>query len=158
MTKDAIITLSIDEAGTPPEATFLFSVMVDGTVVASNQSLSPEDSKAVREISRRYNGLFEAGCMPKLAAEKLAALSAELFALWLAGSWEKIKDMVKPGSQRLLVIASDLPDVLNLPWELLRPPGGHFLGVDSKFSIRRFLRAGGQIPAFDGELRPRPRP
>jgi len=86
MTKDAIITLSIDEAGTPPEATFLFSVMVDGTVVASNQSLSPEESKAVREISRRYNGLFEGGCAPKLAAEKLAALGAEFFGLWLAGT------------------------------------------------------------------------
>lgn len=76
MTKDAIITLSIKEAGTPPEATFLFHVIVDGEVVASNQSLSPEESKAVREISRRYNGLFEVGCMPKMAAEKLAALGA----------------------------------------------------------------------------------
>lgn len=130
--------------------------MVDGDVVASNRSLSPDDSKAVREISRRYNGLFEGGCAPKLAAEKLAALGAELFGLWLAGSWEKIGAKVASGSLRLLVIASDLPDVLNLPWELLRPPKDHFLGVDSKFSIRRFPRSGGQIPAFDGELRPRP--
>ena len=156
MTKDSIITLSVDEAGTPPEATFLFHVMVDGEVVASNQSLSPEESKAVREISRRYNGLFEGGCMPKLAAEKLAALGSELFALWLASSWEKMRAKAAPGSRRLLVIASDLPDVLNLPWELLHPPGGDFLGVDSKFSIRRFPRSGGMIPAFDGELRPPP--
>ena len=156
MAKDSIITLSVDEAGTPPEATFLFHVMVDGEVVASNQSLSPEESKAVREISRRYNGLFEGGCMPKLAAEKLAALGSELFALWLASSWEKMRAKAAPGSRRLLVIASDLPDVLNLPWELLHPPGGDFLGVDSKFSIRRFPRSGGMIPAFDGELRPPP--
>jgi hypothetical protein len=46
MAKDSIITLSVDEAGTPPEATFLFHVMVDGTVVASNQSLSAEESRA----------------------------------------------------------------------------------------------------------------
>ena len=76
MTKDAIITLSIKEAGTPPEATFLFHVIVDGEVVASNQSLSPEDSKAVHEISRRYNGLFEGGSAPKLAAERLDAIVA----------------------------------------------------------------------------------
>ena len=156
MTKDAIITLSINEAGTPPQSTFLFSVMVNGTVVASNQSLSPAESKAVREISRRYNGLFEGGCSPKLAGEKMAALGAELFGLWLAGSWEKIEEKVKSGSLRLLVIASDLPDVLNLPWELVHPPAGDFLGLDSKFSIRRFPRAGGQIPTFDGELRPPP--
>ena len=46
MTKDAIITLSIKEAGVPPQSTFLFNVMVDGDVVASNQSLSPDESKA----------------------------------------------------------------------------------------------------------------
>jgi hypothetical protein len=83
MTKDAIITLSIKVAGTPPQSTYLFHVMVDGNVIASNQSLSPEESKAVREISRRYNALFEGGCAPKLAAEKLTALGAELFGLWM---------------------------------------------------------------------------
>jgi len=145
MTKDAIITLSINEAGTPPQSTFLFHVMVDGDVVASNQSLSPDESKAVREVSRRYNALFEGAFAPKLAAEKMAALGAELFALWLAGSWEKIGANVKSGSRRLLVLASDLPDVLNLPWELLRPPRDDFLGVDSNFSIRRFPRSGQQI-------------
>jgi tetratricopeptide (TPR) repeat protein len=142
MTKDVIITLSINEAGTPPQSTYLFHVMVDGEVVASNQSLSPDESKAVREVSRRYNALFEGSCIPKLAAEKLAALGAELFGLWLAGSWEKIEPKVKSGSLRLLVIASDLPDVLNLPWELVHPPKGDFLGLDSKFSIRRFPRSG----------------
>ena len=156
MAKDAIITLSIDEAGIPPRSTFLYHVMVDGEVVASSQSLSPAESKAIREISRRYSALFEGGFAPRLAADKLAAIGAELFALWLAGSWEKIKAQVAPGTRHLLVIASDLPDVLNLPWELLRPPAGDFLGLDSKFSIRRFTRSGGQIPAFEGELRPRP--
>jgi len=156
MTKDSIITLSINEVGTTPQSTFLFHVMVDGEVVSSNQSLSAEDSKAVREISRRYNALFEGGCAPELAAETMTSLGAELFDLWLAGSWEKIKAKVALGSLRLLVIASDLPDVLNLPWELVHSPAGDFLGVDSKFSIRRFPRSGQQIPSFDGELRPRP--
>jgi len=156
MTKDAIITLSINEAGTPLQSTFLFHVMVDGNVVASNQSLSPDESKAVREISRRYNALFEGGFAPRLAANTMNTIGAELFGLWLAGSWEKIKAKVKSGTLRLLVIASDLPDVLNLPWELVHPPEVDFLGVDSNFSIRRFPRSGQQIPNFDGELRPRP--
>ena len=81
MTKDAIITLFIDEAGTPPQSTFFFNVMVDGTVVASNQSLSPEESKAVREISRRYNGLFEGGSAPRLSGETMAALGAEFLSI-----------------------------------------------------------------------------
>jgi hypothetical protein len=156
MIKDAIITHSINEAGTLHQSTFHFAVMVDGEVVASNQSLSPDKSKAVREVSRRYNALFEGASAPKLAAEKLAALGAELFSLWLAGSWEKIEANVKSGSRRLLVIVSDLPDVLNLPWELVRPPKDDFLAIDSNFSIRRFPRSGQQIPNFDGELRPKP--
>jgi|GEM_PF-1938559 hypothetical protein len=78
MAKDAIINLSIDEAGTPPLSTFLYHVMVGGEVVASNLSLSPEDSRAVREISRRYNGLFEGAFVPRLAAERLDAIGAEL--------------------------------------------------------------------------------
>jgi hypothetical protein len=98
MTKDAIITLSINEAGIPPQSTYLFHFMVDANVVASNQSLSPDESKTVREISRRYNALFEGGCVPKLASEKLAALGAELFGLCLSRSWNRIKAQVNSSS------------------------------------------------------------
>ncbi|MEI6103913.1 MAG: tetratricopeptide repeat protein [Methanothrix sp.] len=156
MTKHAIITLSINEAGTQHQGTFLFYVKVDGEVVYSNRNLSPENYKTVREISRRYNSMFEGGFAPRLAAEKLNAFGAELFSIWLAGSWENVKAKVTSGSLRLIVIASDVPDILNLPWELLRPPLGDFLGVDSKFSIRRFPRSGQEIPTFKGDLRPRP--
>ncbi|MEA2045027.1 MAG: hypothetical protein U9N48_00660 [Euryarchaeota archaeon] len=132
MSREFVITLSIGESGSPPS--FNFHVFVDGEVVASNQSLLPDESKAVREISRRYNTLFEQRYRPQIAAEELNTLGTELFNLWLSRSWDKVKDQVPVGARRLLVIASD---VLNLPWEQLRPPEGDFLGIDPKFSIRR---------------------
>ena len=55
MANDSIITLSVDEAGPPGQGVFIFDVTVDGELVSSNQRLSPDESKAMREISRRYN-------------------------------------------------------------------------------------------------------
>ncbi len=57
MSRESVITLSIGESGSPPS--FNFHVFVDGEVVAGNQSLSTDESKAVQQVSRRYNGLFE---------------------------------------------------------------------------------------------------
>lgn len=50
------------------------------------------------------------------------------------------------GSTRFLTIASDAPEILNLPWELLCPPGGEFLGLDPLFAIRR-------LPGSEKKLR-----
>jgi CHAT domain len=130
--------------------------MLEGKVLSSNLSLSLEDSKEVREISRSYGALFEQGCRPMKEAEAQEALGRKLFSLWMASSWDKIKAAVPVGSQRFLVIASDVSEVLNLPWELLLPPDGDLLGIDPRFKIRRLPASGKQQALFDRELRPRP--
>jgi len=73
------------------------------------------------------------------------ALGDQLFALFLATSWEKISAALPSGSTRFLAIASDAPEILNLPWELLRPPESDFLGLDPLFAIRR-------LPGFEKKL------
>jgi tetratricopeptide (TPR) repeat protein len=153
---ESVITVSIRETETSGKPVFLFHVLVDGEVVASNQSLSPAQSKAVREFSRRYNSLFEQHKKATLASEDLSALGAELFELWLAQVWEQVAARVPLGARRLLVVASDVPDVLNLPWELLRPADGDFMGSDAKFSIRRLPWWDRQLAPSAGQLRPRP--
>lgn len=130
--------------------------MLDDTVLASNQNLSPEDSKKVREISHSFGALFEQGCIPKKEAEAQKVLGKQLFDLWLASSWDKIKAGVPVGTMRFLVIASDVPEVLNLPWEFLLPPDCDFLGIDPMFGIRRLPSSGKKLAAFNGDLRPRP--
>ena len=136
MNPQPTITLSIKEAGAPPNPTYLFRISLDGHPILTNQSLSPQDSEKLRQISRRYSSLFEQSCRPEMEAGAEAALGARLFALFLASSWEKICSAVPSGRTRFLVIASDAPEILNLPWELLRPPGGEFLGLDARYVIR----------------------
>lgn len=75
------ITLSIRETGAAGQRAFLFHVRVDGEVVASNQSLSPAESQAVRKISVRYHRLFEQHDALHITADTLRALGTELFSL-----------------------------------------------------------------------------
>ena len=85
-----------------------------------------------------------------------AALGARLFDLFLASSWQKIRSAVPSGSTRFLTIDSDASEILNLPWELLLPPEGDFLGLDARFAIRRLPGSEKKLESFSGELRPRP--
>ncbi len=55
-----------------------------------------------------------------------------------------------------MVIASEIPEILNLPWELLLPPDGEFLGINPLFRIRRFPSFAKQMATFAGDLRPGP--
>ncbi len=150
------ITLSIREIGTAAQSAFIFNILLDNQVIVSNQSISPAESQAMRDFSHQYNILFEQRRQPHITSDYLKAKGAELFNVWLAKHWDKITAKIPVGSIRLLVIASDVPDILNLPWELLRPPKGDFLGFDQKFSIRRLPYADKILPTFEGQLLPPP--
>jgi hypothetical protein len=156
MDKQPTITLSIKESGAPPNTTYLFHISLDGRALLTNQSLSLPDSEKLRQISRSFSFLFEQACRPEKDAASQAALGAQLFELWLAPSWEKIRAAVPSGSIRFLTIASDAPEILNLPWELLHPPGGDFLGLDPRFAIRRLPGSEKKLECFSGDLRPQP--
>jgi len=152
---EPVVALSISQAGSEPQRTFLFHVEVDGEPVAANLALTAGDARAVRDLARQYTLLFGGSHSPHIASEGLQHVGAELFRLWLAPAWDKVKARV--GSRPcLLVIASDAPDVLNLPWELVRPPDGDFIGIDSQFRVRRLPWPDRRLEPFNGNLRPRP--
>ncbi|VVB96564.1 Tetratricopeptide repeat protein [uncultured archaeon] len=134
----------------------MFNILLDGQVIVSNQSLSPDESEVVKDISNLYNNLFEHHGQPRITSDNLKSLGAELFNVWFARHWDKITAKVPAGVLRLLVISSDIPDIQNLPWELLRPPKGDFIGFDPKFSIRRLPWSDKILPAFEGQLLPPP--
>jgi hypothetical protein len=142
----------IKESGAPPNATYLFHISLDGRALLTNQGLSLSDSEKLREISRSFGSLFEQACRPQKEAASQAALGARLFDLWLASSWEKIRAAVPSGSTSFLTIASDASEILNLPWELLRPPGGDFLGLDPRFAIRRLPGSEMMLESFLRQL------
>jgi hypothetical protein len=156
MGQEPAITLSIKESGEHPASTYHYHILLNGSPIISNQSLSLPESQAVRELSRSFTALFEGGCRPEIDADAQRALGRQLFSLWLAPSWEKIRAAVPVGSLSFLVIASEVPEILNLPWEILLPPNGDVLGIDPLFRIRRVPSSSRQMAHFSGELRPGP--
>jgi hypothetical protein len=115
---EAVITLAIKEAAQDDQRVFLFHLQLNGEVIAPTASLSSENSQAVRDLSKQYNALYEMRRAPNLVADDLRDLGEQLFNTWLASAWPAIAARVQPGTPRVLVIASDVPEILNLPWEL----------------------------------------
>ena len=149
---ESTITLCIRETGNVAQRQLIFNALVDGELIAANQGLAPAQSAAVRELSRRYNELFEQRRLPDIADAQIKSIGAELFNLWLAPVWPNIAAKIRAGASRLLVIASESSDILNLPWELIRIEGSDHLGFDPKFSLRRLPRAENSLPGFNGQL------
>jgi len=151
MTQDTIITLIINQAGTPPQ--YLMDIKINGIVLVSH-NFSADDTVSMQNISHQFSSYFECS-PPLLSMEKQAVLGRELFSICLAPYWDKIKKSMTTNVRRILVIASPVSEVLNLPWEMVATPEGKFLGVDPLFSIRRLPKAD-DLPAYAGELRAPP--
>jgi tetratricopeptide (TPR) repeat protein len=153
---EGIITLSIKEAANNEQPGFLFNVQLDREVIAPDQSLSLEDSQAALELSKQYNALYERHYAPGLISNDLRVLGGQLFNLWLKGAWPEIVARLQPGARRVLVIASVVPEILNLPWELICIESGNFIGLDSKFTIRRLPKKDSPLARANTSLPPRP--
>jgi hypothetical protein len=150
MPAERLIVLSVSEVrgGAGPE--FLFHVRLDGSVVAANCTLSAVQTEAVRDVARQYTTLFEQETLPQLAKDRIKELGCQLFDLWLGSVWQRIAAKLRPGDRQVLVIATEVADVLNLPWELLGPAGGECVGADANWSVRRLPGAGQLLsPAAD---------
>lgn len=132
------IVVSIVEAGTAAAPIFNFSVVIDGQTIIS-RGLSPVESQQVREISRQYASLFEKGCKVKGARDYFEILGNGLFHLFFEDAWGQIKSRIDQGAS--LIISSQVPEALFLPWELLRLPDGRILGFDDSFGIRRLPKS-----------------
>src|SRR5579885_1452660 len=150
------ITLSVRHTGTPPKQGFLSQAHVNGEVVAPNQPVSPEVAQRLREFSATFNRSFERRPPATIATDALKGYGTELFNVWLGPAWDRIQPKLSVGGPRLLVIASEVPEVLNLPWEMLCLPSSGFLGYDSSFGIRRLPKADGLLGPAAGELPARP--
>ncbi len=143
------LVISIFEAGTPIARVFSFKILTDGEILLE-QSLSPVESQEVREISRQYSSLFEKGCKADTAMDYFDILGRGLFHLFFERSWDKIEPKMVEVSG--LVVASQVPDVLQLPWEFLRLKGETALGNSSDFAIRRLPKVADDLSAFSGTL------
>jgi len=153
---EAIITLDIKEVGDGDGRVFVYQVQLNGEVIAANQALSVADSQTVRELSKQYNALFESRYAPRMVSGDLKVIGAQLFNIWLKAAWPQIAARLQAGARRALVIASEIAEVLNLPWELLCPAPGDFVALDQRFTVRRLPKNDWRLPEAGDELPPRP--
>ncbi|HSD56844.1 MAG TPA: ATP-binding protein, partial [Methanotrichaceae archaeon] len=147
--------ISISEAGTPAARIFNFKILL-GARVLVEQALSPVESQEVREISLQYSSLFEKGCRADTARDYFDILGRGLFHLFFERSWKKIEPKTTEAAAAGLVVASQVPEVLQLPWELLQLGGDTAIGISQDFALRRLPKATDDLSAFSGTLPPGP--
>lgn len=147
------LVISISEAGTPAARVFSFKILSGGEVLLE-KSLSPVESQEVREISRQYSSLFEKGCKADTAMDYFDILGRGLFHLFFEKNWAKIEPIMAGVSG--LIVASQVPDVLQLPWELLRFKGETAIGNSPDFTLRRLPKVSDHLSDFSGTLPPGP--
>jgi hypothetical protein len=119
--------LLVSEAGAGAGASFGWHVVLDGEVVAANLSLTQTRSQEMRELAWRYGQLFEQRTPPQLAREAQAELGSAMFGLWLAPAWSALSEKLGLSDQRMVLIRSTSPAILNRRaagqrWALRRVP------------------------------------
>jgi tetratricopeptide (TPR) repeat protein len=152
---ERLIQLSVFDAPANGGPAFMYTLRLDDHFLAANQALTVEQSEQIREIHETYEILFvnRTPESAQLALGQIEAIGTTLFDLWLKPHWQRLA--VNAGDRRILVVASALPEVLNLPWELLCPPNGSHIGTDSSWGVRRFPWPD-RVPEAGGDLPPGP--
>lgn len=145
---DALITLRIWPTQVALRPTYGFHLAVNGFQVVNDQRLSLAEAQTLRGLTQQYATLFGSttGMTAALGAQE-RAIGVALFNLWLGCHWQQIEALRPPGQHRTLLIESDEPAILDLPWALLRPPGQDFLCNDAAFALRYRSSAEADQPA-----------
>jgi tetratricopeptide (TPR) repeat protein len=134
---DRLITLEISEEPADGRRRFIYNLWVDERLIKNRQVLSLKESDDLLNMGEAYYALFTEQAVPaQLALDHVRAMGSQLFELWLKPNWETLGTS-RSVERQVLVIASKQPNVLNLPWELLRVPDREDIGTDLGWGIRR---------------------
>ncbi|MFZ2472020.1 MAG: AAA family ATPase [Methanothrix sp.] len=134
------ITITVSEEGTAAARTFAYKIQIEGNVVAE-RTLTPVQTQQVLETASQYFSLLQ-GRGQATAKSYLAILRDGLFHLFLEAGWQDFGAVILPGAR--LTVASEIPEVLQLPWELLHL-SGQSDGSDCSAVIRLPKAANGPI-------------
>lgn len=139
MQKDTII--EIWETGTAAARAFEIIIAVDGEVVM-NRRLNPVEAMEAREISSQYASFFSNGKKGKNSY--LHLLGESIFRLFFQPGWQELGPKILSGGR--LIVVSSIPQILLLPWELLRLPGFEDMadGSSPDFAVLRVPMEGGR--------------
>jgi tetratricopeptide (TPR) repeat protein len=112
------ITITVTEAGTAFARTYACKIQIDGTVLAE-KTLTPVQTQQIQEIAFQYFSL-QKDAASSAAKDYLPILSNMLSQHFFKAGDQDISVLVSPGA--ILTVASPIPEVLQLPWELLQLP------------------------------------
>lgn len=146
------IVISVSEAGSPASRTFAFKIAA-GKEILVEKKLTPVESSQVREMAGQYISMFSEGCKGNAAQDYLSILGDGLFHIFFEAGWQNFGGKILEGGT--LIIASEIPEVLQLPWEYLRL-AGLVVGFDDRFRIIRMPKAADGLPASQAEMAPGP--
>lgn len=153
MSSESTVFLSVRESGTPAARSYAFTILADGKTL-DDRTLTPVESQEIVEISGQYQLLFDQSCRHR-TTDYLEILGSGLFHLFFEVAWSQIKSTDSCGKVNL-VVATDIPEVLILPWEIVRPPHGSMLGLDPSIGILRLPEQRNFLPQFKVQLSPGP--
>jgi len=139
MQKDIIV--EVWETGTAAARAFEIRIAVDGEVVM-NRRLNPVEAMEAREISSQYASFFSNGKKGKNSY--LHLLGESIFRLFFQPGWQELGPKILSGGR--LIVVSSIPQILLLPWELLRLPGFEDMadGSSPDFAVLRVPMEGGR--------------
>ncbi|MDD1741233.1 MAG: CHAT domain-containing protein, partial [Methanothrix sp.] len=110
------IIIKVSEAGTAAARTFAYEIIADA-IVAAQGTLTPVQTQQVHEIGSQYFSLLGAKGQEQ-AMSYLPLLRDALAHIFLERGEQGWRESI--ASDARLVISSSIPEVLQLPWELLR--------------------------------------
>jgi len=135
------IMIKISKAGIAAARTFAYEIIADGRVIAQG-SLTPVQSQQVHEIGSQYFSLLEEKGQGQ-ATSYLSLLRDALVGLFVKSGEQDWRESI--GLDARLVVSSSIPEVLQLPWELLSPSPS---GMEGVRVIRRPVSARGTSPSW----------
>lgn len=110
------IIIKVSEAGTAAARTFAYEIIADD-IVAAQGTLTPVQTQQVYEIGSQYFSLLGARDQEQ-AMSYLPLLRDALAHIFLGRGEQGWRGRI--ASDARLVVSSSIPEVLQLPWELLR--------------------------------------
>ena len=147
------ITIIVSEAGTAAARTFAYKIQIDGNVV-SERILTPVQTAQVQELTQQYLSLLEGAGRHKYVSAKgyLPILRDGISHLFQMAAGRDLASWISPGAR--LTVRSSIPEVLQLPWELL----SHFSDKPGEYGDISVIRQPIAASAAVEKLNPSPGP
>ncbi len=128
---------------------------VDATAIGDAITVVGPQAQTVLDVGKRFLDLFgDRRGRPMAEPEYLRAMGRTLFDTWLAPAMDQLKPALDTLGPRHLILQTDDPTLLDLPWELIELTPGLPIGCDAGWSLWRTSL--GQAVLFTGRARPGP--